>query len=151
MAPRAFTVLPGRTHGGPRLGLPPACPRPRIPCQPPELSGPAMPQQGHSPAPHRPALPQAPPRQAHIPAQAQPIPVPRQGPDAQGWGRPRVPLLPCSWLGLGRALAGRPCPGRLPQETPALPAPREQPACTAPGRRRKNLFTLLLLPIKIHL
>lgn len=37
--------------------------------------------------------------QAHIPAQTCPIPVPKDVPNAQGWGCPGATQPPCSWLG----------------------------------------------------
>lgn len=87
------------------LGLPPTCPWPRTPRQPPGPSGldPAVLQWGWSPASHSPAQPWALPSWAHpwanIPAEPQLVPVPREVPSTQGWSCPAP-----GWSG-GTALA----------------------------------------------
>ena len=114
MSLRTLTGLtaPARLSPGP----PPPCPRPRTPCQPPGDVSPCPSDAtaglvSSSPQPC-PARPWAPPSWAHlqalVPAQPRPVLVPREVPDAHGWGcpwspQPTLPPWDGPWL-LGPAL-----------------------------------------------
>jgi len=90
----------------PAPGAPPPCPQPRTLCQPPGPSAlaPVVLYQGWPPAPHGPVMPGRGPPEPGLPmvphhGLTSAHPIPREVPDAQGWGRPGARWLPCSGLG----------------------------------------------------
>lgn len=119
MALRALPILSVLAH---LMGLPPPCPWPGTPCQPPRLpltfpmaQNPTAAPQSCQPLPQwcysraGLQLPKALPWLAMGPAKPGPTtgPCPQGSAWWRGWGWPGTPKLFCSWLGVGRVLAAR--------------------------------------------